>query len=104
MGFGEVNPQFISDPDKKVSLPLIYKGILYFVSLSASYYGNQQLSYTSAPALVDTGTSLIVAPISPMVNLLKYLRSQTGSLYTCMGGSLYCVECAGLDMSESLKF
>ena len=104
MGFGEVNSAFISDPQKKVSLPIIYKGILYFVELSATHYGNTLLSDMSAPALIDTGTSLIAAPIAPLVTLLKYLRSQTGSLYTCMGGALYCVECAGLDMSETLQF
>lgn len=31
MGFGELNSDFISDPEKKVTIPLIYKGILYYV-------------------------------------------------------------------------
>ena len=71
MGFGEVNSHFISDPAKKVSLPLVYKGILYFVELSATHYGTTLLSEVTYPALVDTGTSLIAAPITPFVNMLR---------------------------------
>ena len=78
MGFGEVNSAFISDPQKKVSLPIYNKGILYYVELSATHYGNTLLSGKSMPALIDTGTSLIIAPIAPLVTFLGYLGSKTG--------------------------
>ncbi len=56
------------------------------------------------PALVDTGTSLIAAPVDAMINLLRYLKDKTGSLYTCMSGSIYCVYCSGIDKNERLEF
>ena len=56
MGFGEVNSQFISDPAKKVSLPILFKGIYYFVELTATHYGKRLLSDQIFPALIDTAT------------------------------------------------
>lgn len=103
MGFGEINPQLI-EGTTKIEMPIIYKGILYFVNLAKSYYGPTQLSFDDAPALIDTGTSLIAAPLQPFITLLRYLKEKTGHLYTCLGGSLYCVPCAGIDKDEELTF
>ena len=52
----------VNDGDSHIQLPLQSKGILYFVELQSSEYDGKTLGSNTLPALIDTGTSLNIAP------------------------------------------
>ena len=63
MLFGEPDLSLANGFSLNATMDIIDRGILYFVPLFRSYFGGLEVSASGVvPALLDTGTSLIVMP------------------------------------------
>lgn len=96
--FGEPDLSMIKSTSINATLPIVSKGILYFVRLEESKIGGVSLSSSSDYALIDTGTSLIAIPSSPYYSLIQFYNDKGGRLQYC--GSEICAYCSNLDRSS----
>ena len=78
--FGEPDFSHMTSTSLNATIPLVSKGILYFVSISDTSIGGVTLSSSSGYALVDTGTSLLAIPSSPYYTLIKFYNDNGASL------------------------
>ena len=59
---GRYDSSLIKPTDQNITLTLQSKGTLYAVELTGAKFAGQSIGSSSDVAIVDTGTSLIIAP------------------------------------------
>ena len=101
--FGEPDMSFVSDTDSHIKLPLQSKGILYFVELKSAKYHGSNLGSRSLPALIDTGTSLIISPSDEFYKLYDALNDKYGSKLQVVQDML-AMYCSDVDKDDSISF